>query len=342
MTRGTLAFAVLIAALAATASGTPVEAVAPADELRSVAEVRSLVVMRGGSPVTEWYRAPGDSGPANIKSASKSVLSTLVGIALERGLISDLDAPVTALLPDHADLLSEPRRGSITLRHLLAMTAGLESTSHGAYGAWVSGDHWLRGALSRPMVSQPGEDFVYSTGSSHAVAAILDRATAPRGLQRWARKVLFDPAGLGRVTWQLSPEGVPFGGNNMSMTPRDLARFGSLHLGAGATEGERIVPSGWVETATTRHAEGWPERYGAYGLGWWLPGGGPFLAVGYGGQFLWVDPHHDTVVVVTSTPGPKGADWDRRVLALVRRLAAGPTRSRSDGDGAEADSGRSR
>jgi CubicO group peptidase (beta-lactamase class C family) len=292
------------------------------DEIRSVAEVRSLIVLHNGSTALEWYRTPADAGPTNIKSASKSVLSALVGIALDRGLIADLDTPVVEPLPAHADLLEAPAKRGITLRHLLSMTAGLESTSRQAYGAWVSGDHWLRGALSRPMVSEPGEDFVYSTGSSHTVAAILDRASSPEGLVRWAREVLFDPAGIGPVSWQRAPEGVPFGGNNMSMTPRDLARFGGLWLVGDGAEADRVVPAGWVETATRRHAEGWPDRYGAYGLGWWLPGGGPFLAVGYGGRFLWVDPEHDSVVVVTSTSAGKDRGWDRRVLDLVSRVAA--------------------
>ncbi len=290
--------------------------------LTAVAEVRALVVLRDGTTALEWYRAPADAGPSNIKSASKSVLSALVGLALERGRIPSLDVAVAKLLPEHADLLVAPPRGEITLRHLLSMTSGLASTSRDAYGAWVSSDHWLRGALSQPMAGAPGRDFVYSTGSSHAVAAILDRASPPQGLVEWAREVLFDPAGIGRVTWQRSPEGVPFGGNNMTMTPHDLARFGRLWLVGGDAGRDRIVPEAWVTAATRPVAEGWPDRYGAYGLGWWLPDGGPFLAVGYGGQFLWVDPEHRSVVVVTATPPGKDTAWDRRVLELVRQIAA--------------------
>ena len=294
----------------------------PADELRSVAEVQSLILLRGGSTALEWYRAPADAGPTNIKSASKSVLSALVGIALDRGLVADLDTPVAELIPAQADLLEAPAKRGITLRHLLSMTAGLESTSQEAYGAWVSGSNWVRGALSRPLVSKPGEDFIYSTGSSHVVAAILDRAAAPIGLARWARLELFGPAGIGHVTWQRSPEGVPLGGNNMAMAPRDLARFGRLWLAGHPPGGDPILTASWIETATGRQAEGWPDRYGAYGLGWWLPGGGSFLAVGFGGQFVWVDPAHDSVVVVTSDDTQKPLVWDRRVLELVRRVAA--------------------
>ncbi|HSN56648.1 MAG TPA: serine hydrolase [Candidatus Sulfomarinibacteraceae bacterium] len=320
-TRRALAASTLVVLAAVPAHATEPERTA-ADELRSVAEVQSLIVLRGGSTALEWYRTPADAGPTNIKSASKSVLSALVGIALDRRLIADLDTPVVELLPTQADLLETPAKRGITLRHLLSMTAGLESTSQQAYGAWVSGENWLRGALSRPMVSEPGEDFIYSTGSSHAAAAILDRASSPPGLVRWAREVLFDPAGIGPVTWQRSPEGLPFGGNNMAMTPRDLARFGRLWLAEHPPGGDPLLPASWIETATSRQAEGWPDRYGAYGLGWWLPGGGPFLAVGFGGQLLWVDPEHDSVVVVTSDDTQKPPEWDRRVLELVRRVAA--------------------
>lgn len=293
-------------------------------ELRGMAGVRTLQVVAGGELVVDEGFAGADPGaPHNLKSASKSLLSLLTGIALERGLLPGLEATVAELLGRELT----DGKGEIRLRHLLTMTSGLESTSGPNYGAWVSAGDWTRAALARPLLSPPGEDFRYSTGNSHLLAAALERA-AGEDLLAYARRELFEPLGMGPVTWQESPEGVRFGGNNLSAAPRDLARLGLMLLNEGRWNGRRVVPAEWIERSTETHAvppQEWVERYGEYGYLWWLPRGhgGAFVAVGYGGQFLYVAPAAGVAVVLTSTLEGKGAAWDRRVLEIFRQRFAG-------------------
>lgn len=281
--------------------------------------VRCLLVARGGRLVVEraWAGARCDR-PHDVKSASKSLLSALVGIAREQGLL-DLDTPVAAALAN--ELPPEPgARERITVRHLLTMTSGLESTSGAAYGRWVASGNWARYALARPLLHPPGREFAYSTGNSHLLSVLLARASG-QSLLAFARRHLLDALGIRVASWQRDPQGFYFGGNSLALTPRALARFGQLYLERGHAAGRQLVPAAWIEESTRVHASGWPDRYGGYGYLWWVPGGHPpgtFLAVGYGGQFLYVVPERDLLVVLTASPAGKGAAWDRRLLGIFR------------------------
>ncbi len=278
------------------------------------------MVAAGRTLFEERWDGGGPGDAVNIKSASKSLISALVGIALERGDLASLNTPVAELLPE-AFAGADERKRSITLGHLLSMQSGLESTTGTGYGPWVSSRDWVRHAVARPLVAAPGSEFIYSTGNSHLLSAVLARATG-KPTREFAREVLLEPLGIS-ASWSQDPQGTDFGGNELRMTPRALARFGQLYLQGGAWEGRQLVPAAWVAESTSRHAEGWPDRYGAYGYLWWLPPGRPggaFMAVGYGGQFLYVVPEREMVVVITSTLEGKGAPWDRKLLAMLANL----------------------
>lgn len=271
--------------------------------------VRSLLVARRGTLVAEKYW--GDAGPhrpTNIKSASKAVLSALVGVALERGDLRSLDWPVAEFFPEYFERDGvDPRKRGITLRHLLTMTSGLETTSFHNYGRWVASDDWVRAALDQPLVARPGGRMVYSTGSSHLLSAILARATG-MDTRTFARRHLFRPLGIRLDGWQRGPEGVWFGGNNMALSPRDLLRFGTLYLHGGTYGGRRVLPDGWVRESWRAYTRS--ERFGYdFGYYWWnrtLSGRRVHYAWGYGGQFVFVVPEEEMVVVVTSASRPEG------------------------------------
>jgi CubicO group peptidase (beta-lactamase class C family) len=299
------------------------------ERVGALSGARSLLVVRNARIVAERSFAGSDLNrrPHDIKSASKSLLSALVGIALEEGWIDGLDATVAELLPGYAEGLPPEKRG-IALADVLSMSAGLATTSHGHYGAWVSSSDWTRAALARPMTAPPGTDFTYSTGSSHLVSAILTEA-AGESVLALAQERLTGPVGITIHSWQRSPEGYYFGGNSLALTPRDLARLGQLYLQEGRWNGRQVVPASWVAESTERHAEGWPHRYGAYGYLWWLPPDDPwesYAAVGYGGQFLYVVPELRMLLVMTSTIAGKGEEWDRRAFAIFREDIFGSAR----------------
>jgi CubicO group peptidase (beta-lactamase class C family) len=279
----------------------------------------SLLVARGSTTVAEVYF--GEGGPtrgANLKSASKSVISALAGIAIEEGALSGLDQPIGPFFPDV--LADAPRKQRITVRHLLTQQAGLESTSFGNYGAWVTSRDWVANALRRPFVDRPGGEMIYSTGTTHVLGAVLAEATG-QSLRAYAQDRLFDPLGVRIRSWQRSPVGRYFGGNNLSLTPRALLRFGQLYLNDGRFRGRQVLPPGWVDLSWKTYVR---ETYNdhQYGYLWFthtFGGERVAFAWGYGGQYVFVVPRLNLVVAATSslTRRPPGSDNHNEAL---RRL----------------------
>lgn len=266
--------------------------------------LRTLIVARQGQPLVEKaFRGPGLDRPANIKSASKSVLATLAGIALERGALRSLDQPIGPILGPRIPPEADPRVRDITLRDLLAMRAGLERTSGANYGAWVGSRDWLRHALTRPMEDEPGGRMIYSTGTSHILGAVLVRATG-RTLHALAQDWLGAPLGLRVPDWRRDPQGLHFGGNEMLLSPRALLAFGECWRNFGRHEGRQVVPEAFLRLAWTPQARSiWSGQL--YGLGWWIAEarGQPVrYAWGYGGQMVYVLPGLGLTVVMTSDP----------------------------------------
>ena len=276
--------------------------------------MHSLLVSHRGRLVLEYY-APrqASSRLANIKSASKSVISALVGIAIQRKLIRGVDEPIVRWFPElrkDADI----RKQTITIEDLLTMRSGLESTSGGNYGRWVGSRNWVRSALERPMVSDPGTSMEYSTGTSHILSAILTKATR-RSTHQFANEALAAPLGFSLARWPRDPQGIYFGGNEMLMTPRQMIAFGELYLNRGRVRGRQIVPAEWVETSCRpRTRSRWdPDR--EYGYGWWIQefaGERACFAWGFGGQYIFFFQELDLVVAITSSTDASDERWGYR------------------------------
>ena len=269
---------------------------------RELDRLHSLLVSWRGQLVLEHYAPKLTAGRlANIKSASKSIISALVGIAIDRKLIKDVDEPIANYLPQLAGAPAEKRR--ITIEDLLTMRAGLESTSGGNYGRWVRSRDWVKYALDRPLVSKPGTTMEYSTGTSHLLSAILTRATK-KSTWQFAQDALGKPLGISVARWTRDPQGIYLGGNEMLMTPRQMIALGELYLTRGRVKGRQIVTAAWVdESCRPRTRSAWdPTR--EYGYGWWIQDIGGYRACfawGFGGQYIFTFRDLDLVVVVTST-----------------------------------------
>ena len=202
---------------------------------------------RGARARALFQRQAGRDQPANIKSASKSVISALVGIAIDRGHIKSVKQPVADFFPDLFAGTDDPKR-EITIEDLLTMRSGLESTSNRNYGAWVQSRNWVRYALARPLLAEPGTRMQYSTGNSHVLSAILTKATG-KSTWQFAQEALAKPLGFSLAQWPRDPQGIYFGGNDMLMTPRQMVAFGELYLNRGRVK-ERPARSGQLD----RHA----------------------------------------------------------------------------------------
>jgi CubicO group peptidase (beta-lactamase class C family) len=291
------------------------------DRAAGLPRLRALVIARHGEVQAERaFRGPGLDAPANVKSVSKSVLSALVGIAIAEGHLVGVDQPVAPFFEEYLRGDDDPRKGEITVGHLLSMQSGLDRTSGASYGRWVSSPNWVRHAITRPMVADPGSRRIYSTGNSHLLSAALTRATG-RSTHALAREYLGDPLGVSIPRWLADPQGIYFGGNEMRLSPRAMLRFGELYRNGGRHQGRQVVPEAWVRASLEPRA---PSRWTgeAYGYGWFLSevrGHPMFYAWGYGGQFIFVVPELELTVVTTSDPD---VARERDHLREVRRLLA--------------------
>jgi CubicO group peptidase (beta-lactamase class C family) len=265
--------------------------------------IYSLLVVRHGYLVFEkYYRDHDRSDEYNVKSITKSVTSALIGIALEQGHLSSLDQRVIEFLPEYATPPIDERKQAITLRHLLTMTSGFAWTEDDI-GAWVSSGDWVKYAMNRPLAHQPGEVFTYDTASSHLLSAVISRATTMSEFQ-FADAQVFQPLGISARIWPADPQGYTFGGSELHLTSRDLAKFGYLYLNNGFWDGAQVVPAAWVQESTTerRSKVGFFGDEG-YGYLWWVAedqGHAAYFALGYGAQYIYVVPDLDLVVVITA------------------------------------------
>jgi CubicO group peptidase (beta-lactamase class C family) len=269
----------------------------------SLPRLHSLLVSHRGGLVFEYYaRGHSASRLANIKSASKSVISTLVGIAIERKLIAGLDTPIVRWFPE---LRADPdtRKQAITIEDLLTMRSGLASTSGENYGRWVNSSNWVRHALSRPMVSEPGTSMEYSTGTSHLLSAVLTKVSKT-STHAFAVETLAKPIGITLARWPRDPQGIYLGGNEMLMTSRQMVELGELYLNRGRAGARQVVPAGWVdESCRPRTRSRWDSDR-EYGYGWWSQTFGRHRACfawGFGGQYIFVFRDLDLVVAITSS-----------------------------------------
>ncbi|MEZ5492436.1 MAG: serine hydrolase [Gammaproteobacteria bacterium] len=256
--------------------------------------------------VEEYFNGRDRFQPANMKSASKSVISALVGIAIEQGLIEDIRQPIAEFFPEYATDLSDIAKQAITIEDLLTMQSGLESTSNRNYGRWVLSDNWVEFILQQPLVSKPGEEMIYSTGSTHLLSAIISR-TSGMTTRDYAQRYLATPLGVSLAYWSQDPQGIYFGGNDLEMTPRAMLAFGRLYLQEGAVDQGRVLAASWVNESFQPHATS-PRGQGRfYGYGWWLRDLADMLvpvAWGFGGQLIFVVKDYGLVVVATSDSRP--------------------------------------
>jgi CubicO group peptidase (beta-lactamase class C family) len=259
----------------------------------------SLLVARYGKLVFERYHAGArrhDAG--NVKSISKSVLSALVGIALAEGRIRNIDDRVDSYIPEIFAQVRDPMARTIRIRHLLTMTAGLTWEENGAVTqAWVSSFNPNRFALSQPFVSLPGQRFEYSTALTHLLSAVLTCVTGT-SMRRYAASRIFGPLGITNVRWD-ELAGITFGGAELYLTARDLARFGQLLLQKGRWDDRQLVPEEWVAESTS------PQGREFYGYLWWLHSvGGHRMVCAQGafGQYVCIVPEYELVIAHTSGP----------------------------------------
>ena len=273
-----------------------------------IERLRSLVVVKDGAIIMEKYfngAQPDDL--FDVRSVTKSIVSSLVAIALGSGQIPNLDTPIGDNLGSLMDEMPDENR-EVTFRDLLTMSGGWQYNewSGTSFGDWLTSGETERWVLMQPRLHEPGTHFTYNSAAVHLLG-VLTQQFVPGTLIDYADAELFQPLGITRRRWEMLGSGYPNGGAGIDLTARDLARIGQLYLQDGWSGDERILPEGWVTEATTPHWE-WrstfqPLEEMSYGYLWWTDdnGGDPvFFAWGWGGQFVYVKPSSRLVVVTTT------------------------------------------
>jgi CubicO group peptidase (beta-lactamase class C family) len=183
------------------------------------------------------------------------------------------------------------------------MTTGLDCRDSYLYG-WHglremrSQDDWVQYVLDLPMVAEPGTSFEYCNGASYLLSAIVQESTGMTALE-YAQENLFGPLGITDLAWPSSPQGISIGWGELWMKPQDLAKIGYLYLQDGRWAGRQVVPSDWVVASTAKRTDA--TLQGGYGYQWWIDDSGRYyMALGYAGQFVFVLPELDMVVVFVS------------------------------------------
>ena len=277
----------------------------------------SVTVVRDGYVVLNEYFSTYQGEPHIIYSCTKSVVSTLIGIAIEEGYIEGLDVRVLDLFPDRTAADVNDWKEEMTLRDLLTMTAGFDARDSYLYeweglNTMHASPDALQYVLDLPVIEEPGTRFEYTNGVSHLLSCIITETTGMSALE-YGMDRLFEPLGIQDVEWHEDSMGRNWGYSRIYITPQDMAKIGYLFLNGGGWNGTQIVPEGWVEEATRKHVDA--TIMDGYGYQWWVSGKGYYSAVGHMGQFIHVVPDLDLVVVFTSRTE---ADFDR-ILSLLER-----------------------
>lgn len=265
--------------------------------------ISSLLVQKKGKLIVEdYFKKMEKDGAVNVKSVSKSILSLLVGIALEKGILKSKSQPIRNYFPEYLSKNGDDRKGDITIEDLLTMRAGLKTTSFSNYARWVSSDNWVQYALKQPLVEEPGgQKMVYSTGSSHLLSVILTKASG-MSTRDFAEQYLFEPLDIKISGWPRDPQGYYLGGNNMYLKPVDMMKIGQMILNNGYYNDKKIISQEWLEDSFRSYTQS-NNNSNDYGYMWWkqeIRGYESVFACGYGGQYLFIIPELESVVAITS------------------------------------------
>lgn len=287
------------------------EGVAPAavrrlvDRLDRLEDVHSVMVLRHGRVIAEgWWHPHTADRPHTMFSVSKSFTATAVGIAVHEGLLT-LDDTVLDLLPDDAPADPGEHLRALRVRDLLTMTTGHSASTMEGIDRTISlpGARWARAILAQPVEYEPGTHFVYNTGATYLLSAILHRLTGRRLLDYLTPRLL-EPLGITHAAWEQDPDGIDTGGYGLSITTEEMAAFGQLYLQGGVWEGRQLVPAEWVAAATAQQVpngpHGWPDWNQGYGYQFWQCRHGAYRADGAFGQYVVVWPEKDLVITMTS------------------------------------------
>jgi len=291
-------------------------------------KVHSVLLVKNSQLVLESYFGNTTvDRPHDLRSATKSITSLLMGIAIDKGFINSVDDPVNAYVPLKAGEHTDPIKETITLRHLLTMSTGLDCNdwdkkSKGQEDHIYKKQDWLQYFIDLPLINPPGEVAAYCTMGQILATEAIARASG-MAIDEFAQKYLFQPLGITNLQWgHTSKKNVIASGKRLYMTSRDIAKIGQLLLNKGKWDGQQIISEKWLEASTTPHTKISGLDYGF--LWWRIPFQGnqklltAICATGNGGQYLMLFPELDMMAVFTG--GAYNSNDDKLPFAIVNKV----------------------
>ena len=284
-------------------------------DIASYENVLSMLIVKDGKLVHEVYSPYCQRNTLHwMASITKTVTSTLIGIAIDKGFIQSADSRLYELLPQYARHFKDPVKKTIALKHIMSMTSGLDWNERVSYNnpensEWqmVESEDWMNHVVSHPMRDEPGTRFDYNTGGIHLLSAVI-KTVSKLYAHEFAEEHLLHPMGIHAYQWNKDPMGYPCTGGTdggLGLRARDIAKFGWLFLRDGTWKGRRIVSEAWVKKAPHTHVTR-QGRGRTYAFNWMkgtrTANGKHFdyiASFGYGGQNLYIVPEYDLIVVFT-------------------------------------------
>lgn len=269
--------------------------------------VDAILVFKDGYIVAEkYYNGYGVYKQHQIWSCTKSFMSALIGIAIDKGYIESIDNKVMDYFPEYIYSGMDSRFFDITIKHLLTMRMGIDREENNLIPVVQTSD-WIREIFKLPLLFNPGEKFSYNSLETHLLSAIITKSTGKSAME-FAREYLTGPMGIEIVEWRTDPQGNSTGGYDIYMKPRDMALLGYLYQNEGKINDRQIVSKEWVNKSLEKTLANDGTAWGAltdynYGYLWWLGkmnGFGLFMAMGMGGQYIMNFPELDMIVVTTA------------------------------------------
>ena len=297
--------------------------------------IDNVVIVKNGYLIGEFYANSNDEKSlSNIYSVTKSFTSALIGIAIDKGHIKNERQTLGSIFSKNSVVKNDPKLKNIEIKHLLTMTSGLKTrdnhlSNYSGIFKLRNAKNWVNYILSLGIEKNPGQHYNYSNGGSHILAAILTEITK-KPVAKYAERHLFSHIGIKRYKWEKDPQGINHGYSNLQLSARDMAKLGILYLNKGRWGDKQIISASWIKKSLKTHS--YPNKgrynplrlypYNGYGYQWWnsetawkadlsyrkawglgnktLKQPEYFLALGYEGQYVFVLPHHNMVVVFKS------------------------------------------
>ena len=266
-----------------------------------VNSMHSFMLVRHGHVVAEaWWAPESAQKPHILWSLSKSFTSTAVGLAVEDGKLS-IDDHVLKFFPDDEPEEPSDNLKAMRIRDLLTMNAGHQNELN-----WRAAEHWAKAFLAHPVPHEPGTHFRYNTPATYMLSGIVQKVTGETVLEYLTPR-LFEPLGIEKPKWDVSPQGISIGGYGLYLRTEDIAKFGQLYLQHGKWNGKQILPAEWVDQASSKqvpngdNAESdWNQ---GYGFQFWRCRHNAYRGDGKDGQFCIVLPEQDAVIAITANTG---------------------------------------